>query len=273
MLGNQNQTTGPGTTSTSSSSTHRENGSFEVLCRSKQTDQTGICRKFFPNAARNKSLGAFRFDFRNIKESTNYVLPIVCVCKKNKKMLDFGQFDFGQFDFGRIGRSRNWPKSNRWCLLCFFFLSFFFFLLLCFYFSLLFFLFLLISLFILFLCCFCFRPQKPELNPKPRTLHPISDGPFRWTPPPVNPPPPDNPPPDNPPPDNPPGPSKISLFFLPFPPQFSFFFLSLGVLSLVFEAPGRSNEPDRAAGLAHDSPRTPNVHISGPRRSKREKEE
>ena len=67
-----------------------------------------------------------------------------------------------------------------------------------------FFLFLLISLFILFLFCFCFRPQKPELNPKLRTLHPISDGPFRWTPPPVNPPPLDNPPPDNPPPDNPP---------------------------------------------------------------------
>ena len=36
--------------------------------------------------------------------------------------------------------------------------------------------------FILFLFCFCFRPGKPELNPKPRTLHPISDGPFRWTP-------------------------------------------------------------------------------------------
>ena len=30
----------------------------------------------------------------------------------------------------RIGRSRNWPKSNRWCLLCFFFLSLLFFLLL-----------------------------------------------------------------------------------------------------------------------------------------------
>ena len=49
------------------------------------------------------------------------------------RMLDFGQFDFGQFDFGQlaeielaeveIGRSRNWPKSNRWCLL--FLLSFF----------------------------------------------------------------------------------------------------------------------------------------------------
>ena len=27
----------------------------------------------------------------------------------------------------RIGRSQNWPKSNRWCLLCFFFFCFFFF--------------------------------------------------------------------------------------------------------------------------------------------------
>ena len=105
-------------------------------------------------------------------------------------MLDFGQFDFGQFDFSQlaeielakveIGRSRNWPKSNRWCLLCFFFLSFFFFFF-CFVFLFFFtfFLFFLISLFILFLFCFCFRPQKPQLNPKPRTLHPISGGPFR----------------------------------------------------------------------------------------------
>ena len=65
----------------------------------------------------------------------------------------------------------NWPKSNRWFFLSFFFSLFF-----------TFFLFLLISLFILFLFCFCFRPQKLELNPKPRTSHPISDGPFRWTP-------------------------------------------------------------------------------------------
>ena len=82
-------------------------------------------------------------------------------------MLDFGQFDFGQFDFGQlagiklaeveinwpksklIGRSRNWPKSNRWCLLCFFFLSFF------------------------FVFCFVFSSTP--------NLHPISDGPFRWT--------------------------------------------------------------------------------------------
>ena len=107
----------------------------------------------------------------------------------------------------------NWPKSNRWCLLCHFFLSFLFFLLL--------------------------RPQKPELNPKPRTLHPISDGPYRWTHPQVNPPPPDNPPPDNPPPDNPPPDNpppdnpppdnpKFRSFFPLFPPQFSFFFSLLG---------------------------------------------
>ena len=32
-----------------------------------------------------------------------------------------------------------------------------------------------------FLFCFCFRPGKPELNSKPRTLHPIADGPFRTT--------------------------------------------------------------------------------------------
>ena len=98
------------------------------------------------------------------------------------RMLDFGKFDFGQFDFGQlaeielaeveIGRSRNWPKSklaeveinwpksNRWCLLCFFFLSFFFFF--CFVFLLFFtfFLFLLISLFILFLFCSVFVPKN-----------------------------------------------------------------------------------------------------------------
>ena len=70
-----------------------------------------------------------------------------------ERMLDFGQFDFGQLDFGQlaeveIGRSRNWPKSklaeveinwpksNRWCLLCFS-LSLFFFL--CFVFTFLYF--------------------------------------------------------------------------------------------------------------------------------------
>ena len=112
------------------------------------------------------------------------------------RMLDFGQFDFGQFDFGQlaeielaeveIGRSRNWPKSkllgrsrtNGVCSVssfspsCFCFCSVF----------LLFFTFFLFLLISLSLFCFCFRPQKPEQNPKPRTLHPISDGPFRWTP-------------------------------------------------------------------------------------------
>ena len=166
------------------------------------------------------------------------------------RMLDFGQFDFGQFDFGElaeiesaeveIGRTRNWPKSklaeveinwpksNRWCLLCFCFLSFFFFFCFVFLLSFTFFLFLLISLFILFLFCFCVRPQKPELNPKPRTLHPISDGPFRWTPPLVNPPPPDNPPPDNPPPDNPPldiPPPDRPKFRSFFPPPATIFIL------------------------------------------------
>ena len=192
----------------------------------------------------------------------------------------------------------NWPKSNRWCLLCFFFLSFFFFFI-CFVFLLFFtfFLFLLISLFILFLFCFCFRPQKPELNPNPPPLHPISDGPFRWTPPlrwtlpPVNPPPPDNPPPDNPPPDNPPPDNpppdnpppdrpKFRSFFSLLPPQFSFFFLSLGVLSWNFVGVLEGRNPEMCTfglsgcrvkprlphqtgppGLAHDSPRTPNVHI------------
>ena len=82
---------------------------------------------------------------------------------------------------------------------------------------------------------FCFRSQKPELNPKPRTLHPISDGPFRWTLPPVDPPSAGQPSAgqpsaDNPPPDRP----KFRSFFSLLPPQFSFFFLSLGVLSLNF---------------------------------------
>ena len=133
----------------------------------------------------------------------------------------------------RIGRSRNWPKSrlvgrsrtDSVHSVSSFSLSFFSFALFLLFFS--FFLFLLISLFILFLFYVCFRLPKPELNPKPRTLHPISDGPFRWTTPPVNPPPLDNPPLDNPPPDNPSaGPPKISLFFFP-PPATIFILLSL----------------------------------------------
>ena len=120
-----------------------------------------------------------------------------------------------------------------------------------------FFLFLLISLFILFLFCFCFRPQKPELNPKPRTLHPAGQPsagqpsagqPSAGQPstrqpstgqPPDNP-PTDNPPPDNPPPDRP----KIRSFFSLLPPQFSFFFLSLGVLSWNFVGVFEGRNPE-----------------------------
>ena len=177
------------------------------------------------------------------------------------RMLDFGQFDFGQFDFGSWPKSNwpksklaeveiNWPKSNRWCLLCFFFLSFFFFLLLCFYFSLLF----SCSYRSLSSFCFCavsvFVSKKPELNPKPRTLHPPMD-------PSAGPPTTGEPPSARTtlrsttlhrttlrrttlPPDRP----KFRSFFSLLPPQFSFFFLSLGVLSCnfvgVFE--GRNSE-------------------------------
>ena len=144
----------------------------------------------------------------------------------------------------QIGRSRNWPKSklaeveinwpksNKWCLLCFFFLSFFFFIYFVFSLFFTFFFFLLISLFILFWFCVCFRPKKPELNSKPRTLHPIADGPagqpsagqpsagqpsagpppFPWTALPL---------------DRPSAePPKISLFFIP-PPATIFILLSL----------------------------------------------
>ena len=82
-----------------------------------------------------------------------------------------------------IGRSRNWPKSklaeveinwpksNRWCLLCFFSLSFF-----SLSFSLLFFSFSLV-LTHLTLSSFCFGSvsvfaQKPELNPEPEPSTP-----------------------------------------------------------------------------------------------------
>ena len=104
----------------------------------------------------------------------------------------------------------------------------------------------------------------------------ISDGPFRWTP--------SGEPPSAGQPSA--GPPKISLFFFP-PPATFFILLSLGVLSLnfggVFEGrnPGmctfglsgcrvKRRRPHQTGppGLAHDSPRTPNVHISGPRRFK-----
>ena len=101
----------------------------------------------------------------------------------------------------------------------------------------------------------------------------------------MNPPPPDNPPPDN----------RttlrrtaqnFALFFSLLPPQFSFFFLSLGVLSWNFVGVLEGRNPEMCIwalglscetrrphqtgppGLAHDSPRTPNVHISGPLRFK-----
>ena len=178
-------------------------------------------------------------------------------CRLSRGCSTSANFDFGQFRLrpirlrtirlrptgrSRIGRSRNWPKSklaevennwpksNRWCLLCFFFLSFFFFFLLCLFTLLYFFSCSYSSLSsFLFLFCFCFRPQKSKL------MHPISDGPFRWTPPPLDNPPLDNPPPDNPPPDNPPPDRpKFRSFFSLLPPQFSFFFPSLWVLSLHF---------------------------------------
>ena len=175
---------------------------------------------------------------------------VSCSGGREPRMLDFGHFDFGQFDFGQfdfgqlaeielaeveIGRSR----TDGVCSVSSFSLFFFSFALFLLFFT--FFLFLLISLFILFLCCFCFRPQKPELNPKPRTLHSISDGPFRWTPPSGEPPSAGQPSAGQPSArqpsagqpsarqpstGQPSGPPKISLFFFP-PPASKFVLLSL----------------------------------------------
>ena len=100
--------------------------------------------------------GAGRMEALKVAKSQATILPIqdrINACKAHLerarkrvaradavRMLDFGQFDFGQFDFGQLAEIElaeveiNWPKSNRWCLLCFFSLSFFF-LLLCFHFS------------------------------------------------------------------------------------------------------------------------------------------
>ena len=161
-------------------------------------------------------------------------------------MLVFGQFVIGHFDFGQL------PKSNRWCLLCVFFLS-----LHCLFAFFIFFLFLFISHFILLFFCFCVRPERPELNPKPRIFHPIAAGPSAGQPsagqPFVGQPSA--------------GPPKIWLFFPLFPPQFSFFFLSnvhIWALGLSCESPAAPR--DRAAGVRTHNPRTPNVHISRPRR-------
>ena len=117
------------------------------------------------------------------------------------------------------------------------------------------------------------RPYATQANAMPLRLMLL--GPIIF---PVNPPPPDNPPPDRP---------KFRSFFSLLAPQFSFFFLSLGVLSRNFVGVFESRNPEmctfRLSGcrvkpwrphqtgpprLAHDSPRTPNVHFSGPRRFK-----
>ena len=76
-----------------------------------------------------------------------------------------------------------------------------------------------------------------------------------------------------PPPDRPfPGPPKISLFFFSLPQKISFFLLSLGGLLVEFWCwPWKSADDGRnrvGPSSHHDSPRTPNVHISGPRRFK-----
>ena len=165
-----------------------------------------------------------------------FVAPLTRGCSTS------GNFDWLKSKLAEV--EINWPKSNRWCLLCFFFLSFFF------SFSLFFtfFLFLHISLFILFLFCFCFRPQL-ELNPKPRTLHPISL---------------DNPPPDRP---------KFRSFF-PLPPQFSFFFPSLEVLSLnyvlVFEGrAGATRELQTCTFWEPSASNTTKIHERTPRERKK----
>ena len=107
------------------------------------------------------------------------------------------------------------------------------------------------SHFILFLFCFCFCPQKPELNPKPRTLHPkLSDGPLHWTPPPLDAPSAGQPSAGQPSAGQPSagqpsaGPPKISLFFSLLPPQFSFFSPSLGGLSLNFGGVFEFRDPE-----------------------------
>ena len=171
-------------------------------------------------------------------------------------MLDFGQFDFGQFDFGQlaeveigrsrnwsktklveneIGRKRNWPKSkligrsrtDGVCSVSSFSLSCFLF---CFVFLLFFtfFLFLLISLFI----CFCSVSVFVQENLN-----------WNWNPEPCTPLPMDHsagqPSAGQPSAGQPStGPPKISLFFSLLLPQISFFFLSLGVVSLNFFSAG-----------------------------------
>ena len=119
---------------------------------------------------------------------------------------------------------------------------------------------------VLLLCCVCvvgvFRAPPPD---------PPSDGPPSAGPPSAGPPcagPPSAGPPSA-------GPPKISLFFFRLPPQFSILFsLSCWSFSLNFGGVFEDRDPQmctfglsgcrvkpRPPGLAHDSPRTPNVHI------------
>ena len=82
----------------------------------------------------------------------------------------------------RIGRSRNWPKSKlaevEQMVFALFLLSLFLVFSFALFFVLFFTFFLVLThlslhfVFVLFL----FSSEKPELNPKPRTLHPIADG-------------------------------------------------------------------------------------------------
>ena len=131
-------------------------------------------------------------------------------------------------------RSRNWPKlaEIEQMLFALFLLSLFlvFSFVFSFHFSLLFSC-SYSSLSSVFLFCFCFRPQKPELNPKPRTLHLISGTP------------PLDPPPLDPPSAGQPaaGLPRISLLF-PFPATIFILSSSLGGrFGGVIEASGPSN--------------------------------
>ena len=157
------------------------------------------------------------------------------------------------------GRSRNWPKSNRRCLLCFFFLSFLFFLLLCLFTFLYFFLVLAhLSLhFVVVLFLFSSRKTWTE----PETPNPAPH--CRWTLPLDNP-PPDNPPPDNPPPDRP----KFRSFF---PPPATIFILhSLSWSPFVefwwcFRRPEPSNMHVWALWLSCETPAAPPDRAAGAR--------
>ena len=117
-----------------------------------------------------------------------WVVGVVVGVSVVVRVLDFGQFRLRPIRLrpagrNRIGRSRNWPKSNRWCLFCSFFVffsCFLFFSFFSFYLFLLPLLFLLLLLshllphflFVLFLFL---HPKTFALNPKPQTPHPPQD--------------------------------------------------------------------------------------------------